>query len=73
MYQKMKFSFKIFSGILVLLSILCENSSTETDCNKLLVGQFLCPDPDNNDYIDPETQSVRGCTREGTASGKKSN
>lgn len=66
----MIFSFKINLSILILLSILCGNSTTETDCNKLLVGQYLCPDPDNNDYIDAETQSVRGCTKEGIASGE---
>ncbi|KAG5677836.1 hypothetical protein PVAND_007558 [Polypedilum vanderplanki] len=39
-----------------------------TDCTKLRVGQFLCPDPDSSyDYIDKNTQSVIGCKNDSTA------
>lgn len=67
----MNFRFKIIVSTVLLLSMLCVDSSTETDCSKLLVGQFICPDPENADYIDKETQSVRGCTKERTAAGEK--
>lgn len=36
------------------------------DCNKLRMGQYLCPDPKLN-QIDPKTQQYRGCTRENKA------
>lgn len=40
-----------------------------TDCTKLRVGQFICPDPDSSyDYIDHKTQSAVGCKKDGTAS-----
>lgn len=42
-----------------------------TDCTKLRVGQFLCPDPNSTyDFIDHKTQSVVGCKKDGTATGK---
>ncbi|XP_037951193.1 TM2 domain-containing protein CG10795 [Teleopsis dalmanni] len=36
------------------------------DCNDLLMGQYLCPDPARK-YIDPETQQLIGCTKENKA------
>lgn len=55
-----------FSIILLIIFPIALESAT--DCTKLHVGQFLCPDPDSKyDYIDKETQSVIGCTKEGYA------
>lgn len=62
--------------ILFYISILisAENQDNATfsfylvDCNKLRMGQFLCPDPHVN-HIDPKTQQLKGCTREGRAKG----
>lgn len=54
---------------LLIIAPIALNSAT--DCSRLRVGQFLCPDPDNSyKYIDEKTQSVAGCTKEGTAKGK---
>lgn len=54
--------------MLIIVPITLEST---TDCNKLRVGQYLCPDPDSSyHYIDDKTQSVVGCTKEGKASGK---
>jgi hypothetical protein len=55
--------------ILIILVIFCPIAlESATDCSKLRVGQFFCPDPDSSyDYIDKRTQSVIGCTKEGTA------
>lgn len=59
-------------NILVLTIILCSIPHVlPTDCTKLRMGQFMCPDPDSNyDYIDKKTQSVAGCKKDGTASVK---
>lgn len=40
----------------------------ETECKNLKMGQFLCPDP-AYDFIDPETQQLRGCTKNNVAQG----
>lgn len=40
----------------------------ETECKHLRMGQFLCPDP-AYDFIDPETQQLRGCTKDNVAPG----
>ena len=55
--------------IFVILLIFCPIAlESATDCTKLRVGQFICPDPDSSyDYIDKNTQSVIGCTKEGKA------
>ncbi|GLH01327.1 TM2 domain-containing protein CG10795 [Gryllus bimaculatus] len=38
------------------------------DCSTLRMGQYKCPHPDIiNDYIDPQTQQPRGCTKENKA------
>ncbi|KAH1007644.1 TM2 domain-containing protein CG10795 [Dendroctonus ponderosae] len=39
------------------------------NCSTLRMGQFLCPDP-SYDLIDPVTQEIRGCTKEGKAKVK---
>lgn len=36
------------------------------DCSTLRMGQYLCPDP-SYDLIDPKTQQIRGCTKQGIA------
>lgn len=60
---------KILVFLLIVAPIALESA---TDCTKLRVGQFLCPDPDSNyKYIDEKTQSVVGCTKEGKAIGNK--
>lgn len=40
----------------------------ETECKSLRMGQFMCPDP-AYEFIDPDTQQLRGCTRDGVAQG----
>lgn len=60
---------KILSFLLIIAPVALKS---DTDCTKLLVGQFLCPDPDSNyKYIDDKTQSIVGCKKEGTAEGNK--
>lgn len=57
--------------ILIFLTFSCSipHVLPTTDCTKLRVGQFICPDPDSSyDYIDHHTQSVVGCQKDGTAS-----
>lgn len=54
--------------ICFLIIIALTTLESATDCTKLRVGQFLCPDPANDyAYIDEKTQSVKGCTKEGKA------
>ncbi|KAL7051643.1 hypothetical protein ACKWTF_004545 [Chironomus riparius] len=55
--------------IILIIVIFCPIAlESATDCSKLRIGQFLCPDPDSSyDYIDKNTQSVIGCSKEGTA------
>ncbi|XP_022170241.1 TM2 domain-containing protein CG10795 [Myzus persicae] len=38
----------------------------ETECKHLRMGQFMCPD-DGYEFIDPETQQLRGCTKDNVA------
>lgn len=40
----------------------------ETECKHLRMGQFMCPD-DGYEFIDPETQQLRGCTKDNVAQG----
>lgn len=40
----------------------------ETECKNLRMGQFMCPDP-AYEFIDPETQQLRGCTKDNVAQG----
>lgn len=57
--------------IIFLLFLLPLALESATDCSKLRVGQFICPDPDSSyKYIDERTQSVVGCKKDGTAMGK---
>lgn len=45
--------------------------SVDVDCNKLRIGQFICPHPDVIDtYIDPKTQQPKGCTQQNKADGE---
>lgn len=37
-------------------------------CSTLRMGQYLCPDPEA-DFIDPETQQPKGCTKDHKAKG----
>ena len=56
--------------ISLFLLILPYTLESATDCSKLRVGQFLCPDPDSSyKYIDEKTQSVVGCSKDGRATG----
>ncbi|XP_039444149.1 TM2 domain-containing protein CG10795 [Culex pipiens pallens] len=56
------------TGTLLLLAVVVPASlEAEIDCADLRMGQFLCPDPGRRDHIDPKTQQLRGCTKEGKA------
>ncbi|CAO1323677.1 unnamed protein product [Diamesa hyperborea] len=58
----------LISIFLIVISITAVSLDKPTDCAKLKLGQFLCPDPDSNySYIDPKTQSVIGCQKSGKA------
>lgn len=61
---------RILSGLLFLLlaTELSDGAdyTYEIDCNNLRMGQYICPHPDY-DFIDPETQQPRGCTKENKA------
>ncbi|XP_030387262.1 TM2 domain-containing protein CG10795 [Scaptodrosophila lebanonensis] len=52
--------------LLLPLFYAVESHQVIVDCNKLLMGQFMCPDPAKN-HIDPKTQQLRGCTPENRA------
>lgn len=70
-------SARLLSVLLVLLPpiALCDGAdykSYEIDCSNLRMGQFICPHPDY-DFIDPQTQQPRGCTKENKAKGKINN
>lgn len=51
---------------LLLLLYAAPTEHVTVDCNELLMGQFMCPDPSKN-HIDPKTQQLRGCTKENRA------
>lgn len=62
--------YKIRALVLLLITTPYALESA-SDCSKLRVGQFLCPDPDSSyNYIDEKTQSIIGCTKEGKAIGE---
>ena len=62
----------LISSFLIVISLTTVSLDKPTDCTKLKLGQFLCPDPDSNySYIDPKTQSVIGCQKNGKATGKQ--
>jgi len=44
------------------------NRTYEVDCNKLRMGQYICPDPKLIE-IDLNTQQLKGCTKENVAPG----
>lgn len=52
--------------LLLLLSYVSQTEPVTVDCNDLLMGQFMCPDPAKN-HIDPKTQQLRGCTKHNRA------
>ena len=65
--------------LVVVLLTLCVHSAQpstgpgkttiyETECKHLRMGQFMCPD-DEYEFIDPETQQLRGCTKDNVAQG----
>ena len=68
-FQKIKINKKMKKVIFLIIVMFCPKAlESATDCLKLRVGQFICPDPDSAyDYIDKNTQSVIGCSKEGTA------
>lgn len=39
----------------------------QVDCKKLLIGQFICPDPNRTNQIDPTTQQFYGCNEKNKA------
>ncbi|XP_016927925.1 TM2 domain-containing protein biscotti [Drosophila suzukii] len=53
--------------LLLLLSFAKGTHQINVDCNELqMMGQFMCPDPARG-QIDPRTQQLAGCTKEGRA------
>lgn len=44
------------------------NQTYIVDCNKLRMGQYMCPDP-RISQIDLKTQQFKGCTKENKAKG----
>lgn len=62
----------LFLCILLVVPSWCDEkaqlftSPVKVDCNTLRLGQYLCPDP-AYDFIDPETQQIRGCTKDNKA------
>lgn len=60
----------MFWLIAVAFVLICISPSEQVnyDCDELLMGQYLCPDPSKN-HIDPKTQQLRGCTMENKAKG----
>lgn len=62
----------LYFGCLIIVVLLFSFSNSESkvyNCNELLMGQYLCPDP-NIDHIDDKTQQLKGCTKENKARGK---
>jgi len=58
---------RVIIGLIILLRHCLHNVyAIEVDCSQLLMGQYLCPDPNIN-FIDPKTQQPFGCTKENTA------
>lgn len=56
---------------LYLIGLIDPIQSDDIDCNKLRIGQFICPHPDIIDtYIDPKTQQPKGCTQQNKAEGE---
>lgn len=66
----LKLGFYTFLGCLIFLNLIScvQPEDVETDCSTLRMGQYLCPDP-NSDYIDPKTQTYRGCRPDNKAKG----
>ncbi|XP_019865118.1 TM2 domain-containing protein CG10795 [Aethina tumida] len=54
----------LIKGMTIFILFNCIKANT--DCSSLLMGQYICPIP-NFDIIDPKTQQIKGCTREGKA------
>lgn len=50
----------------ILILFISYTSEIELDCKDLIMGQFLCPDP-NIVHIDAKTQQPIGCTKENKA------
>ncbi|XP_020798888.1 TM2 domain-containing protein CG10795 [Drosophila serrata] len=60
-------AFPLIPLLLLILSFAARTHEVNVDCNELrMMGQFMCPDPARN-HIDPKTQQLRGCTKEGRA------
>lgn len=58
-----------FSTIILVLISVQITQQVDYDCDDLLMGQYLCPDPTKK-QIDPKTQQFYGCTKENKARGK---
>ncbi|CAH1392971.1 unnamed protein product [Nezara viridula] len=64
------FGLMVFSVFLMLIlteHLVQSMDVYRVDCSTLRMGQYLCPDPDNLDFIDPATQQPKGCTKENKA------
>ncbi|XP_039956541.1 TM2 domain-containing protein CG10795 [Bactrocera neohumeralis] len=55
-----------FSTIILVLISVEITQQIDYDCDDLLMGQYLCPDPTKK-QIDPKTQQFYGCTKENKA------
>lgn len=63
-----KLLFYMFLFCVIVLNSPVQPEDVEVDCTTLRMGQYLCPDP-NYDYIDPNTQTYRGCRPDNKAKG----
>lgn len=68
--QKLWFYTCLACLILLNTPVPVQPEDVEVDCTTLRMGQYLCPDP-NYDYIDPKTQTYRGCRPDNKAKGLK--
>lgn len=59
-----------FCCFLLLFCIIpLSHGKYEIDCNTLRMGQYICPHP-HYEFIDPQTQQPKGCTKENKAKGR---
>lgn len=61
--------FSFFSMLIINENVVQSMDVYRVDCSTLRMGQYLCPDPDHLDFIDPATQQPKGCTKENKAKG----
>lgn len=57
-----------YIAVCVLFIASVRSEDIEVDCSTLRMGQYICPDP-SYDYVDPKTQTLRGCRPDNKAKG----